>query len=584
MDPDADQIRKWLLEEDNGSDVGHDVLSEFDDSADSDAGDDIISEHDSHSEQSADEGDDISPSSGVHYLGRDKLTVWNAHPPRQSTRRRRRNIVLHPPGVKGEGAKNAQNVFEAWKLFFTDGTIEDITNYTNDRLRKMRSSYSKGIYTADTNTDEICALIGLLYLAGVNKSSHQRVEDLWDTDGTAPEYFRLVMSYNRFLLLLRALRFDEANTRQMRRAVDKLAPIRKVFDEFVRRCKDCYSVSEYVTIDEMLESFRGRCSFRQYMPNKPAKYGIKVFAMVDARMFYTTNMEVYVGKQPDGPFVLDTRPAAVVSRLVEPIRGSGRNVTIDNWFSSVPLVNQLVREENLTVVATLRKNKTELPPEIVITKQRPPNSSLFAFTEDCMVVSYVPRKNRNVILISSMHDSDEIDGTTGDLCKPSAVSFYNLTKGGVDVVDQMKSTYSVARICYRWPLRIFFTLLDIGAINAQIILSSNTNENSTRRKFLKNLAMRLTRNHMVKRLSMSGVRNDIKIRIKKHLRLPSEELVPESTQSREEAKCAFCPKRKNRKTKTRCADCRVPICGQHVITICHKCRAQKSSGDDTEED
>ncbi|GBP30200.1 hypothetical protein EVAR_94508_1 [Eumeta japonica] len=32
-----------------------------------------------------------------------------------------------------------------------------------------------------------------------------------------------------------------------------------------------------ITLDEQLLAFRGRCAFRQYIPNKPAKYGIKVF-------------------------------------------------------------------------------------------------------------------------------------------------------------------------------------------------------------------------------------------------------------------------------------------------------------------
>lgn len=164
--------------------------------------------------------------------------------------------------------------------------------YTNDRLRKIRANYKREHDVVDTNPVEITAVLGLLYMAGVQKSSHQIVQDLWSTDGTAPEYFRFVMSYRRFLLLLRALRFDDDRTRHERKALDKLAPIRKIFEHFVQRCKESYSIGEYSTVDEMLESFRGRCQFRQYMPKKPARYGIKIFSLVDSRMFYTSNMEV----------------------------------------------------------------------------------------------------------------------------------------------------------------------------------------------------------------------------------------------------------------------------------------------------
>ena len=63
-----------------------------------------------------------------------------------------------------------------------------------------------------------------------------------------------------------------------------------------------YSCYEFVTIDEKLEDFCGRCSFRQYIRNKLAKYGLTLFAAVDAKTFNTSNLEVYVGQQPAGPY------------------------------------------------------------------------------------------------------------------------------------------------------------------------------------------------------------------------------------------------------------------------------------------
>lgn len=74
-------------------------------------------------------------------------------------------------------------------------------------------------------------------------------------------------------------------------------------DSFIKqRCQDCYTIGENATIDEMLEGFIGRCNFRQYIPNKPNKYGIKIQTLVDSKTFYTCNMEVYVGTQSDGQF------------------------------------------------------------------------------------------------------------------------------------------------------------------------------------------------------------------------------------------------------------------------------------------
>ena len=161
--------------------------------------------------------------------------------------------------------------------------------------------------------------------------------------------------------MLQYLKFDDARDRENRRKTDKLAPIRAVFDMFIHKFEGLYSIGEFPTVDEQLIPFWGRCSFGQYLPNKPAKYGIKIFALVDTIVYNTQNMEVYLGIQPDGPFRVDNSPKEVVKRIVSPILGTGRNVTADNWFMSLPLLEALLQRK-LTMVETIRKNKAELPP------------------------------------------------------------------------------------------------------------------------------------------------------------------------------------------------------------------------------
>ncbi|XP_008178393.1 piggyBac transposable element-derived protein 4-like [Acyrthosiphon pisum] len=226
------------------------------------------------------------------------------HQPPKNTRTRSHNIIRQRPGVK-KNAQNAKTIEDAWTLFFPDNMLEQIVKYTNKRLDKFRSSYARERDVLPTNLIEIKSVIGLLYLAGVKKSAHINLDEFWHTDGTGIELFRLVMSLRRFRLLLRALRFDDSDTREDRKKLDKLAPIREMFDGFIDRSKNYYNLSSNVTIDEMLESFRGRCSFRQYMPNKPAKYGIKVHALVDSKTYYVYNMEIYAGQQPEGPYKVD---------------------------------------------------------------------------------------------------------------------------------------------------------------------------------------------------------------------------------------------------------------------------------------
>ncbi|CAH1382905.1 unnamed protein product [Tenebrio molitor] len=87
------------------------------------------------------------------------------------------------------------------------------------------------------------------------------------------------MAQRRFEFLVTCLRFDNKENRAQRREIDKLAAIRGMVDKFIENCKNAYTPGQYLTIDEKLEAFRGKCSFLQYMLNKPARYDIKVQAL-----------------------------------------------------------------------------------------------------------------------------------------------------------------------------------------------------------------------------------------------------------------------------------------------------------------
>lgn len=80
------------------------------------------------------------------------------------------------------------------------------------------------------------------------------------------------------------------------------------------------------------------------------------------KCFYTSHLEVYCGKQPAGPYECENTPHAIVKRMVKHISKSGRNITCDNWFVSIPLAEDLLVNDKLTIVGTVRRNKREIPP------------------------------------------------------------------------------------------------------------------------------------------------------------------------------------------------------------------------------
>lgn len=51
-----------------------------------------------------------------------------------------------------------------------------------------------------------------------------------------------------------------------------------------------------VTIDEAMIPFKGRLSFKQYIENKPTKWGVKAFVHSDVMNGYIYRMQIYTGK------------------------------------------------------------------------------------------------------------------------------------------------------------------------------------------------------------------------------------------------------------------------------------------------
>lgn len=170
-----------------------------------------------------------------------------------------------------------------------------------------------------------------------------------------------------------------------------------------------------------------------------------------------------------------------------------------------------------------------------------------------------------------MHNSADIDVESGNRCRPEIISFYNMTEGGVDMVDKLKMEYSVSRNSRRWPLTTFFTLLNIAGINTQIIYKSNTNILMPRRKFLKIITRDLVLPCIQQRLHCHTLSIELRTLMTKFLKSNGKEVENTNTNNNNRGKCSYCPKYKNRKTNVHCINYDNLICGEHKITICSMC-------------
>lgn len=106
----------------------------------------------------------------------------------------------------------------------------------------------------------------------------------------------------------------------------------------------------------------------------------------------------------------------VVKCLLEPIRGSGRNVTMDRYYTSVDLAETLYVSHGLTMVGTMHSNRKHIPPELKNWENREEFSSVFAFTSRSPIYppvalqSYLARSKptRNLIFLSTQQQDDKV--------------------------------------------------------------------------------------------------------------------------------------------------------------------------------
>lgn len=174
-------------------------------------------------------------------------------------------------------------------------------------------------------------------------------------------------------------------------------------------------------------------------------------------------------------------------------------------------------------------------------------------------------------MLSTMHEKGDEPNSTE---LPEIIQFYNSTKGGVDTLDQLCHTYSTNRRTRRWPLCLFYNLLNIVGYNSMILLrGSNEPEKeilTNRRSYLKKLALDLVKPQMQHRLETPTLGRELRQTICNTLKITNVvEAAPRPATTT--GRCTFCPRREDRKSRVSCAVCKNFICLQHQKNICPTC-------------
>ena len=141
---------------------------------------------------------------------------------------------------------------------------------------------------------------------------------------------------------------------------DKLRKVSSFLEFFKQKCKDLYRPFQRVAVDERMVKSKHRSGIRQYIKNKPTKWGIKLWVLADSLNGYTCDFDVYIGRNAQREVSPNGLGYDVVMKLVAPLRNQGYHLYFDNFYTSVKLVKDLF-QVLIPATGTAAKNRRGFP-------------------------------------------------------------------------------------------------------------------------------------------------------------------------------------------------------------------------------
>ena len=469
-----------------------------------------------------------------------------------------------------------------FQLFFSDLLIQNIAKETNRYAEQIignstarRNSRFKN-WTA-TSASEISVYLAIIIIQGIVKKPN--LEWYWTKrQSVGTPFFANVMSYARFTLLKKFFHFEEMECTEdcPNRKLQKIWPI---YCHLNRRFAEMLTPQRDISIDESLLLYKGRLSWRQYIPSKRARFGIKSYLLCESNSGYIWKSIIYTGKDTILLDEYNNLPVSsqIVMTLIKDLLGKGYCLTTDNFYTSPQLADLLVTHKTDTY-GTLRLGRKEVPANLKTTKLD--KGGIIGYQRGKVCI-FKWKDKKDVAVLSTIHNLEmqELVKRNNIVKKPQAILDYNHTMGGVDRADQHLTDYPVARKRgKKFYMKIFLHLLDQSIWNSYV-LYKKSGGSKTHAQFRLDLAEELIEQNKLEAVSTSAKKTRPG-KLPNPLRLTDRhfpDFVP-STENKENAarRCAVCCSKKDdrgkkvrKETRYYCKECNVGLCAVPCFKIYH---------------
>jgi len=122
-------------------------------------------------------------------------------------------------------------------------------------------------------------------------------------------------------------------------------------------------------LDESTMVLKGRISFKCYNPQKPTKWGLRVYVIAESETSYISAFEPYFGQVSTNALIRSDLPFTcrivvhLISRLLQDSPAKGRHLFTDRFYSSPQSCREL-RDVHVNTTGTVVSNRQRLPVEV----------------------------------------------------------------------------------------------------------------------------------------------------------------------------------------------------------------------------
>lgn len=470
-------------------------------------------------------------------------------------------------------AYQADSPLECLRLFLTAEVLNQIVTETNRYRTQQNAAKPSPLPWHDLTVEELLAFFAIILAMGLIKLPE--LELYWRRNSIFEmHWFGSILTIRRFKQILRYLHLsnNQADLPPGDPNRDKLFKLGMLPSILSQKFFAMNAPARELSIDEQMIGTKARISFIQYMPKKPKKFGIKIWALCESQSGYCLQFQIYTGKSADA--VEHGLAYRVVFDLMKKYLNKNYVVYFDNFYTSFKLMDDLDKKQTYAC-GTLRKGRAQLPSEFVNAKLDV-GDAIYRKRNNTVAVHW--KDKRDVFCLSTFHAPGEtlVNRYIGEVTKPNIVCEYNTYMGGVDKLDQFLSYYTLCRKSTKWWKKVFFRLLELCVVNAFCIYNAKhpkfKESRRSHQKFREALIYELIQPLINKRDQEEANSNatipenrPVKRRTVSSTRLKGKHY---SSETEGRKKCTVCAyqinqktgKRRDTKTRNFCEKCNVHVC------------------------